>query len=237
MKYLLNYLRNLRTSHLDPLIKPLTVIVNQMINTGIFSQMLKIAKVVPLYKKGDKNLLINYRPISLLPSISKIFEKIIYIQMYKYFEENNLFFTSQYGFRIDYSTELAAFEVADRIICDMVDRGKIPFNIYLDLSKAFDTIDHKILFKKSDYYGIKGTSLNLIQSYLSNRKQFVNYNNTMSDLLTIIMGVPQGSILGPLLFLIYMNDLNYSSKYFDFIIYVDDTTLSSVLTTFHTIYN
>ena len=164
----------------NPLIKPLTVIVNQMINTGIFPQMLKIAKVVPLYKKGDKNLLINYRPISLLPSISKIFEKIIYTQMYKYFEENNLFFTSQYGFRTDHSTELAALEVADRIICNM-DRGKIPFNIYLDLSKAFDTIDHKILLKKLDYYGIKGTSLNLIQSYLSNRKQFVNYNNTMSD--------------------------------------------------------
>ena len=117
--------------------------------------------------------------------------------MYKYFEENNLFFTSQYGFRTDHSTELAALEVADRIICDM-DIGKIPFNIYLDLSKAFNTIDHKILFKKLDYYGIKGTSLNLIQSYLSNRKQFVNYNNTMSDLLTINMGVPHGSILGPL---------------------------------------
>ena len=95
----------------------------------------------------------------------------------------------QYGFRTDHSSELAALEVDDRIICDN-DRGKIPFNIYLDLSKAFDTIDHKILFKKMDYYGIKGTSLNLIQSYLSNRKQFFKYNNTKSDLLTIKKGVP-----------------------------------------------
>ena len=127
----------------------------QMLRTGIFPNKLKIAKVIPLYKNKDDTHITNYRPISILPSISKIFEKVIYIQLYDYFTDNDLFSHSQYGFRSNHSTELAVLEVIDRIILDM-DKGKLPINIYLDLSKAFDTLDFNILLDKLRHYGIKG---------------------------------------------------------------------------------
>ena len=210
---------------------PITIIINQMLNTGIFPYKLKVAKIKPLYKKGDTSNFNNYRPISLLPSISKIFEKVIFQQTYSYFEQNNLLYTSQYGFRKGHSTEYAALELADRIIQQM-DENKTPINIYLDLSKAFDTLNHSILIHKLKFYGINGTAIHLFKSYLSNRKQYVEYENNTSDTLLITTGVPQGSVLGPLLFIIYLNDIAKSSDIFDFICYADDTTLSSVLNYF-----
>ena len=210
---------------------PITIIINQMLNTGIFPDKLKVAKIKPLYKKGDTSNFNNYRPISLLPSISKIFEKVIFQQTYSYFEQNNLLYTSQYGFRKGHSTEYAALELADRIIQQM-DENKTPINIYLDLSKAFDTLNHSILIHKLKFYGINGTAIHLFKSYLSNRKQYVEYENNTSDTLLITTGVPQGSVLGPLLFIIYLNDIAKSSDIFDFICYADDTTLSSVLNYF-----
>ena len=193
----------------DSLVIPIKVIVNQMLNTGIFPNRFKIAKVLPLYKKGEKHILINYRPISLLPSISNFFEKVIYIQLYNYFESNNLFSASRYGFRSKQSTEPAALEVVDRIIFEM-DKGKIPFDIYLDLSKAFDTINHDIMLQKLSYYGIQGTYLSLLQRYLFDRKKCVNYDNANSNMLSVKPGVPsaQGCLRGPLLFLIYINDIS-----------------------------
>ena len=136
----------------------------------------------------------NYRPISLLPSISKIFEKVIYKQLYVYFQESELFYNSQYGFRKGHSTELAVLELVDRLIHQM-DEGKIPVGIFLDLSKAFDTLDHDILLYKLKYYGISGTPLKLIKHYLTNRTQYVSYDNIISNSLNISTGVPQGSIL------------------------------------------
>ena len=139
-----------------------------MLNTGTFPDKLKIAKVIPIFKKGDPSLFENYRPISLLPAISKVLEKIIALQLSSYFEKNKLLFDNQYGFRPKHSTEHAALELIDRIINKM-DTNEIPLNIFLDLSKAFDTIDHTILLNKLKYYGLKGPTLNLFQSYLSNR--------------------------------------------------------------------
>ena len=156
------------------IVKSLTIIINQMLNTGIFPDKLKIAKVIPLFKKENDALFTNYRPISLLPAISKIFEKAIYNQLYNYFQTNKLFYSSQYGFRAGHSTELAALELVDRVIHDM-DNGKIPINIFLDLSKAFDTLDHKIILNKLHHYGLHSSSLNLMKSYLTNRKQFGGY--------------------------------------------------------------
>ena len=202
-----------------------------MLNTGIYPDELKIAKIKPIFKKGDNKDFTNYRPISLLPSISKIFERVIYNQLYSYFNDNKLFFTSQYGFRKEHSTELACIEIVDRII-QKLDKNEIPINIYLDLSKAFDTLNHDILLAKLKFYGISGIAYQLFESYLTNRKQFVEYDDIKSDTLDIISGVPQGSILGPLLFIIYMNDISESSNLFDFINYADDTTLNSVLSTF-----
>lgn len=203
---------------------PITTIINQSIKTGIFPDALKIAKVIPIYKKDGDKLLENYRPISILPTISKIFERILFNQIHDYFKQNNLFYKGQYGFRPKHSTELAALELVDRLTQDM-DKNEIPLNIFLDLSKAFDTIDHNILLEKLKHYGFSNLSLKLLRCYLTNRKQFVHFDGTNSDLLNIHTGIPQGSILGPLLFIIYINDLPHSCSSFTPIIYADDTTL------------
>jgi hypothetical protein len=210
------------------LYKPLIIIINQSLLTGIFPEKLKTAKVIPLFKSGDKAQMNNYRPISLLPAISKLIEKVVYDQLYKYFTENNLFYDSQYGFREAHSTELAVNELTDRIL-NQIDQNKLPFAVFMDLSKAFDTLDHTILLGKLRYYGVNGTALTWFSNYLSNRTQFVEINDVKSDVLKITTGVPQGSILGPILFLIYMNDIFMSSNFFNFILFADDTTLSGII--------
>ena len=213
------------------IIKPLTLLINQVLNTGIFPDELKIAKVIPLLKKDDPKLLKNYRPISLLPTISKVVEKITFTQLSTYFNENKLIFDNQYGFRPKHSTEYAALELVDRIITQM-HKKEVPINIFLDLSKSFDTIDHTVLLAKLRYYGIHDTALLLLKSYLNNRKQYVEFEDTKSEILPITIGVPQGSILGPLLFIIYINDFSQASNIFKFIMYADDTTLFSNLKSF-----
>ena len=211
--------------------QPLTTIINQSLCTGIFPDLLKIAKVLPFFKKADPHIFDNYRPISLLPTISKVFEKIVYKQIYNYFQTNKLFYIHQYGFRDQHSTELAALELTDRITNHM-DNRKIPIAIFLDLSKAFDTLDHSILISKLNYYGIKGPALLWFKSYLSGRRQYVDFDGSASSYLTLTTGVPQGSVLGPLLFLICMNDLHKVTDKFHSILFADDTSLISTICTF-----
>ena len=209
----------------------ITLIINQSLTTGIFPERLKIAKVIPIYKKDDVKMFENYRPISILPAISKILEKTIFNQLHDYFQDNKLYSKNQFGFRRNHSTEYAALELIDRVILDM-DKSEIPFSIFIDPSRAFDTLDHNILINKLQYYGIKCTALDLFQSYLSNRRQYFQFGNNKSDTTEITTGVPQGSILGPQLFIIYINDIIKFSTLFYTIIYADDTTLVGKLRDF-----
>ena len=215
------------------IIPSLTCIFNQSLHTGIFPDKLKIAKVIPIFKKGSLNDISNYRPISLLPSISKNFEKLIFIQLSTYLNEHKCLHDSQYGFRKGHFTELASIELIDRITQDL-DKGKIPISIFLDLSKAFDTLDHAILLQKLNHHGIRSVELKLLTNYLQGRTQYVAYDKATSDIYPITTGVPQGSILGPLLLIIYINDICNVSKLFKMIIYADDTTLYSTLDVFGT---
>ena len=171
--------------------KPLTLIINQLITTGIFPDSLKIAKIIPIYKKGEPTDLSNYIPISLLPTISKIFERIIHIQLQEYINRNNLLAEQQYGFRPNHSTEYAAVKLVD-YISNKMDDHKIPGTIFIDLSKAFDTLSYDILLYKLEFYGISGVEYKLLSSYLSNGKQYVMFNNKKFEFTEIRRGVPQG---------------------------------------------
>ena len=173
----------------------------------------------------------NYRPISLLLVFSKIFERVIFDQLHNHFNLHNLYFESQYGFRKKHSTESAVLELVDKTIKHM-NSGDVTISIFLDLSKAFDTLNHDILLDKLSYYGVKETALSFFKSYLSNRKQYEEYLNTTSNFTDIKTGVPQGSILGSLLFIIYINDFPSASTIFSLLMYADDTFFCSTLNAF-----
>ena len=211
----------------------LTLIINQSITTGIFPDQLKIAKVVPIFKKDDQAQIKNYRPISVLPVISKIFENAMHTQLMEYFTFHNLLANQQYGFRPNRSTELAALELMDRNI-NFMNQSLCPVNIYLDLSKAFDSLKYDILMSKLKFYGLQSKALQLLKSYLSDRSQYVQIDNVKSNPHSVSCGIPQGSVMGPLLFNIFINDIINATTKFTLIMYADDTTLVSHLENFGT---
>lgn len=202
---------------------PITVIFN-MNEFGVFPDILKMSRVAPVFKKGDTYSTNNYRPISNLNNLNKIFEKLIYKRLYSFLDRNNILSTNQYGFRKGLSTEDAVNYLITNVY-NYLNVHQYVGAVFLDLSKAFDTISHDILISKLEYYGIRGKCLNLLESYLQNRHQYVCVNGTKSCLKPVSLGVPQGSILGPLLFLIYINDLPSVVNYSDCLLYADDTTL------------
>ena len=206
------------------IIEPITYICNLSLKLGIFPDVFKVAKVIPIFKAGDIHDVSNYRPVSILPQLSKIIEKLFEKRLRQYINKHNYFFNGQYGFRTNHSTGLALNEMVN-IIVNAIDSNKHSIGVFIDLKKAFDTVNHSLLIDKFKFYGIRGIASKFIQSYLSNRKQFVQYKEHKANGNKILCGVPQGSILGPLLFLLYINDMHKVSNLLHFIIFADDTNI------------
>ena len=209
---------------IDVIVLPLQYIFNLSFESGKVPKSFKLAKVIPIFKKGQPNEFGNYRPISVLPVLSKILERLFYVRFYSYLEKNKILSHVQYGFRTGHSTILALADFLDQIMHSL-DESKHTVGLYLDISKAFDSINHMNLLAKLAYYGIRGLAYNWIQNYLTDRKQYVVFNNVCSHELQLSCGIPQGSILGPLLFLIYINDLPNVSNALSYVIFADDTNV------------
>lgn len=208
--------------------RPLVYLINLALEKGRFPNKLKLAAVIPLFKKGDSNNYANYRAISLLCSISKLYELVIKEQLTTFLTQNNILSTSQHGFIKNKSTESALCEFQN-IIVDALDKKKQVLGLFVDFSRAFDYVDHDLLLAKLSRYGIRGTPLSLLTSFLKGRTQFVKVNNVTSTSCEVKQGVPQGSILGPLLFIIFANDIinflnnNYPTTHT--VCYADDTNV------------
>jgi len=205
-------------------IEPLVHILNLSIRQGFFPNSMKIAKVVPLYKSGDAIKLSNYRPVSILPLFSKILERLMYNRLMSFIDKHKLLYKYQFGFRKNHSANMALILLVDKI-ASAIEKGEVVLGIFLDFQKAFDTVNHNILLQKLNKYGIRRTAHLWLKDYLNQRQQYVSFVNTESDKTMIRCGVPQGSILGPLLFLLYINDLVNTSQTLMPILFADDTNI------------
>ena len=207
---------------LDSIIEPLTHLINISFRSGVFPSELKLSKVVPIFKSGDSNSVNNYRPISVLSFFSKVFERVVYNRVLDFLCKNNVLYDYQFGFRQKHSAQHALITLIDKIHTSL-DNGDIAITILLDLKKAFDTVNHRILLQKLNVYGIRANMLKWFESYLTGRSQYVVYDGIKSDIYNVTCGAPQGSILGPLLFILNMNDICNVSELLFTILYADDT--------------
>ena len=205
----------------DAIMIPLVDCINSSFLSGTFPNNMKQAEVIPLYKKKERDNPTNYRPVSLLNALSKIIEKVVYLRLYDFMA--NTMFTNQFGFRSGHATLDLMVLTIEEIITELDTKGHA-LPLFFDLGKAFDTLDTNILLAKLERYGVRGTPLQLIRSYLSDRSQYVSVNGVNSDPLPVTIGVPQGSILGPLLFIIYTNDIPNADRSVTIACYADDTS-------------
>lgn len=203
---------------------PLRFIFKLSLETGIVPDKLKIARVTPIFKAGDDKVTSNYRPISILPCLSKLLERVMYNRLYKHLTNNDLLYEKQFGFQKQHSTEHAVMSLTNDI-SDAFNNDQYTLGLFIDLSKAFDTVDHNILLTKLENYGVRDSNLHWFRSYLTNRKQRVELDKETSTEQKIKCGVPQGSILGPLLFILYVNDIYKTSAILKFILFADDTNI------------
>ena len=180
--------------------------------TGQFPTKGKEAHIIPSYKKGDKLECSNYRPISLLPNISKIIEKAMYTRLYKFLEKYSPLYKKQFGFRNSHSTNYALISITEKIKKSL-DNNEYSCGVFLDFQKAFDTVNHEVLLKKLHHYEIRGIIIEWFKSYLNDRTQKTKVNGSASEKIGITYGVPQGSVLGPLLFLVYINNLHEANTF------------------------
>ena len=199
-------------------------ICNKSFEQGIFPDEMKTARVIPIFKSGNKTDFNNYRPISLLSQFSKILEKLFTTRLDSFLAKNDVLYRSQYGFQKNRSTSTAVIELLEEI-SNNIEQKNVTAGIFIDLKKAFDTVNHDILISKLEHYGLRGVAKSWIESYLRNRKQYVVIDGTESDKQTVHCGVPQGSVLGPKLFLLYVNDITNTSDLLKFILFADDTTI------------
>ena len=222
---------NILLKNIGPcIVSPLVRIFNESLSMGIFPEVMKLAEVVPLYKAKEKFLETNYRPISLLTTMSKILEKVVYTRVYTFLNANDQLYESQYGFRNRHSCDNAVGEVISHIVKNL-ESGKISVALFLDLSKVFDMLDHDLLLHKMERYGLRGIVLDWFRSYLHNHRIRVKCKPTssgqteISTEFTVEYEAPQSSCLGPLIFLIFCNDLRLNLLYLQCVQFADDTTL------------
>ena len=209
---------------IETLLPPLTYITNLSFTEGAFPHELKIAQVLPLYKNNDPMLFNNYWPISILPFFSKLFERLMYNRLIDFIEKHQLLYQYQFEFRKNNFTLTALVVLLEKITAAM-DNSEFAVCIFIDIRKASDAVEHSILLDKLYHYGIRGHAFKWFSSYLTKMYQFVNYNNTSSDVKQITCAVPQGLILGPLLFPLCISDIASLSWLFFSVLFADDTTL------------